>query len=345
MPFPKRGSDDQSAARPQSFGLVPMRLARNAIIGVLVLAAGGLYFWWFQTRVQVDPGQYLTILQREGKPLPNEWNLAPGAEYQGLQKDGLLMGRYFLNPYSWWWDQPVDQLVVPKGKVAVLTRLYGEPLPPGERIVEDGDETHMGTLKSVLKEGMYPLNPWAYQCELHDVVSIAGGFHGIKTLLVGKQPADPNVFVVKEGECGTQPDLLEPGQYPEFSNPYVWQITTFDTRSQKFDIAAQNVVTFPSVDSFDITLEGTIEWAVDLKMLPETFVKYVDAEDMAKSGGLNNIQEKLILAFARSFSRIVGGRHRAVDFLTGTTKLKVQSEMEARLKSVLRRRAWRSARS
>jgi hypothetical protein len=60
----------------------------------------------------------------------------------------------------------------------------------------------------------------------------------------------------------------------------------------------------------------------------------VDNEDMVKSGGLKNLQEKLIMAFARSFSRIIGGRHRAVDFLTGTTKLKVQTEMEARLKSV-----------
>lgn len=332
MPTMNRGPGQTLPEQSLSFGVRPSALLRYGVFAALVLVVGVFYFWWYQARIQVDPGKLVPVLQREGDPLPNELALAPNSTYQGIQLETLLPGRYFRNPIDWWWSEPVDQLVVPPGKVAVLTRMYGKPLPPGERIARSEDQ--MGTLEKALLEGMYPLNPWAYDVEMHDVVSISPGFRGIVTLLAGKPPADPNVFVVQKGECGTQPYLLPPGQHPEYSNPYVWQVTKFDVRSQKFDISGVNVVTFPSVDSFDITLEGTIEWAVNLERLPETFVKYVDKDDLAKSGGLSNLQDKLILAFARSFSRIVGGRHRAVDFLTGTTKMKVQTEMESRLKSV-----------
>ena len=41
----------------------------------------------------------------------------------------LPEGRYFLNPFFWSYElQPMVD--VPAGKVLVLTRMYGQPIPP-----------------------------------------------------------------------------------------------------------------------------------------------------------------------------------------------------------------------
>ena len=176
------------------------------------------------------------------------------------------------------------------------------------------------------------MNLWAYDVEQHPMVKIEPGYHGVVTRLVGVDPVDANVFAVADGERGTQPFLLNSGTHPNYSNPYVFMVTEIDTRSQKFEMAGADGVTFPSKYGFDIKVEGTIEWAPNLAKLPELFVKYVDEYDLKRSGGINNIQRKVILPFARSYFRTIGGQYRAVDYITGDTRILVQNEVEARLK-------------
>jgi hypothetical protein len=69
-----------------------------------------------------------------------------------------------------------------------------------------------------------------------------------------------------------------------------------------------------------------------LAKLPELFVTFVDTGDIDKSGGLHNIEEKLILPEGRSLYRIYGAQHKAVDYLIGTTRLAVQSQIERELR-------------
>jgi len=138
--------------------------------------------------------------------------------------------------------------------------------------------------------------------------------------------------VVESNERGTQPDLVGPGTHPEYSNSFVYRVTPFDTRFQKFEMAGKDSVTFLSVDGFDIKVEGTIEWAPDKTRLPELFVKYVDRKDLEKSGGLDSVVYKYVLQVARSLLRIEGGRHKAVDYLTGDTRIAVQNEVERTLR-------------
>src|SRR4029078_7541969 len=104
--------------------------------------------------------------------------------------------------------------------------------------------------------------------------------------------------------------------------------------SQKIEMAVDTAVDFPSQDGFPIHTEGTIEYAIDLKKLPELFVTFVDTDDLEKSGGLANIEQKFILPYGRSLYLSYGAQHKAVDYLIGTTRLAVQSQIEKELRDV-----------
>jgi len=296
--------------------------------GILVVAA--VVFVWFFCRIEVEKGEFAPLLQKTGKEISNEDVLSPSLEFKGPQFEILKEGRHFRNPWNWYWPRPMKATVIPNGMVGVLIRRYGEPLKPGQVLVES--DKQKGILLEPVKPGRYYLNVWAYDVEETDMVKIEPGFMGVVTRLVGKESAESNVFVVKEEERGTQPFLLSPGTFPEYSNPYVYKVTPIDVRSQKFEMGQDLIITFPSKYGFDIRVEGTTEWAPDVKKLPEVFVKYVDKQDLEESGGIGNMQRKIILPFARSFFRMVGGQYRAVDYITGDTRIQVQNEVERRLR-------------
>ncbi|MCD6365263.1 MAG: hypothetical protein J7M14_05255 [Planctomycetes bacterium] len=315
------------------YGVSKAEIIKYALIAVVVVVVGAATFVWTQCRIDVPSGYFVPLLKKTGANMTNDMVLAT-ADYKGPQFEILKEGRHFRNPYFWGWTKPVKATVVDKGKVGIRVRRRGEPLPLGQVIVSN--DKQKGILAEVLKPGRYYINLREYDIELHDMVNIRAGFRGVVTLLVGKTPEDPNVFVVKDGERGTQATTLEPGLHEDFSNPYLYMVTEIDTRSQKFDMADKYAITFPSKSGFDIRVEGTIEWAPELAKLPELFVKYVDEQDMEKSGGIDNIQRKIILPYARSFCRTIGGRYRAVDFITGDTRIKVQKDVERELKRVCR---------
>lgn len=298
--------------------------AGSIALGMIVFAS--LIFGWFACRIEVGPGQFVPLLKKHGQYLKNEQELAPDESYMGPQVKRILgEGRHFYNPWNYQWPKPIDATFIPSLQVGIKVRKYGDSLPPGQIIAEK--DTQKGILRQVLRPGRHYVNTWAYDVEKHPMVRIKEGFRGVVTLLVGTQPKNPNVFVVAEGERGTQPYLLEAGTWPKYSNKYMHEVTRIDVRSQKFEYS----VSFPSKFGFDIQAGGTIEWAPQLAKLPEVFVKYVDEADMKRSGGIDNIQRKIILPLARSFFRTVGGGYRAVDFITGSTRIVVQNEVEKRL--------------
>jgi len=310
----------------------PVNLSLGKIIGLLVLAVivGAFIFVWYFCRISVGKGEFVPLMKKTGKVMTNEMIVDKIGEFRGPQYEILKEGRYFRNPYHLWWPRPMKATEIPALHVGVMVRLYGNPLPPGEVIAHE--ENQKGILEELLGVGRKYVNLWAYKVEQHPMVLIEPGFRGVVTRLVGQNAEDPNVFVVAEGERGTQPFLLRPGTHPKYSNPYVYMVTSIDTRSQKFEMAGVYGITFPSKYGFDIKVEGTIEWAPDEKKLSEVFVKYVDEADLRLSGGIDNIQRKIILPFARSFFRTIGGGHQAVDYITGETRIKVQNQVEQRLR-------------
>src|SRR5258706_8858072 len=93
------------------------------------------------------------------------------------------------------------------------------------------------------------------------------GQEGVVTLMAGKSPKDPNQYLVSDGEQGTQPRTEPPGF--RYVNLYEKRITPIDVRSQKFEMAGTESITFPSSDSFTIRMQGFVEWrGVAQKMAP-----------------------------------------------------------------------------
>lgn len=316
----------------EEFGISKRVIKFGAGIAIFIVFLSTLIYLKIAL-VAVPKGHLVPIMKKTGKEITNDVILAPSNKYKGPQKKFLEVGWHWKNPYFWWAGKPVEATYINKDEVGVLVRLYGDKIPHNQIISLSDNEK--GIVKDVLKPGTSNMiSPWEYMypVEKYSLQKIEPGFKGLVTLLVGKDPVNPNVFVVQKGERGQQPYLLNEGIHVGYSNPYIYLVTPFDVRSQKF----QYEVVFPSKYGWDIKAEGYIEWAPDLDKLPELFVKYVDEEDLKdpKSRGRGNIQNKLILPFARSFFRLVGSRFMAIDYITGDTRVIVQNSVWESLREV-----------
>ena len=124
-------------------------------------------------------------------------------------------------------------------------------------------------------------------------------------------------FLVAEGERGVSAETLQPGTY--YFNRYAKHIESVDIQSNRFDLTKNNKVYFPSFDGFRITMEGYVEWCIELDRVAEVYVKYKDNRDIIPC-----VVEKIIMPNARAFIRIEGSKYLARDFISGNTREKFQ---------------------
>jgi len=161
--------------------------------------------------------------------------------------------------------------------------------------------------------------------KLVDPVVVDPGNRGVVTLMSGRPAVNPDSYLVNDGEQGTQ-GRTEPEGFL-FVNPFVKRITPISVRSQQFQMTGDDSIRFPSSDSFDIRMEGFVEWSIIPDKLPLIYVQY------AEGGALIPfLEEKVILPYSRSFSRLVGSQYSARDFISGDTKLRFQAEFESKLR-------------
>jgi hypothetical protein len=138
----------------------------------------------------------------------------------------------------------VCRVYVPPTKCLVLIRKTGRPLPPGEMIAGPGQK---GILRETLGPGRYFFNPFVWDWELHNLVTISAGdpaawrqyyeeaasdvalpsLEGswpVVGILVNKTgaPSPTPSEVVDEGYQGIQRPVLTPGTYR--INPYVLEV-------------------------------------------------------------------------------------------------------------------------
>jgi regulator of protease activity HflC (stomatin/prohibitin superfamily) len=138
---------------------------------------------------------------------------------------------------------------------------------------------------------------------------IPAGYVGIQTLYSGEPAKNPNDYVVAAGERGVQPDVLPPGMY--YNNPYARRIDLIDVRSHTLDLHNEEAIRFPSNDSFEILVDCTVEYAIRQDLAP-----YV----MVAIGTHDDIRDKIILPYVRSFCRIEGSKLHGRDFIAGDTR-------------------------
>ncbi|HEX7898479.1 MAG TPA: SPFH domain-containing protein [Planctomycetota bacterium] len=288
----------------------------GAVAGLLILA-----IFTTQGLVIVENKKAAVLIRKTGDPLTTGEILATREDQKGVQLTLLPEGWHWRSPYTWDWTY-VDQVEIAPGWMGVQTRNFGKALDPKQVIALDGQK---GVIQKVLTPGRYIINPFAYTVKKYQAKTIEAGHVGVVTLRSGNEPRNPNEFLVEPGERGVQKATLPAGTY--YENPFEKDITPVDIRSHRFDMVKEKIIKFPSLDGFDITMEGTIEWYVDPSRVAEVFVKYVDQRDLIVC-----ITEEIILPFARAFSRIEGSKHLAREFIGGTTREKFQEEFLRGLK-------------
>ncbi len=187
---------------------------KKLLLALAPLALVAAFLWggwlWFFCRFYVAPDQMAIVTAKTGAPLPPGQLLAePGQK--GIQAAPLAEGRHFRNPVIYDWEI-VPAVVIPAGKVGILTAKFGAELPDGVFIAEEGQK---GIRRGVLGPGKYRLNPYGYTVDVVDAISIPIGYAGVITSLSGTQP--PDGAFAGPGEKGVRSDILQPGLY--YVNP------------------------------------------------------------------------------------------------------------------------------
>ena len=293
-----------------------------AIVGLLLAS---FVFVWFFCRIEPGAGQIAVLIRKTGENLPSGQVIALEEKQKGIQLDVLPEGRYFKNPYTWSWK--IQRILdVPAGQLGVMTRLYGDELPPGKIIAEDNQR---GIMQEILRPGKYRINPYATHVALFNAISITPGNVGVVTALTGKDvlnnelpPDERNTFMVAEGLKGVTGRLLDPGTH--YLNPYMFNVVEVNIQSHLFEMSGKDVISFLTLDGFTVTVEGKIEFGIERN--EAAFLSH-------RVGDMDDVIKKLILPRARGFSRIEGSKHPAVNFIVGETRQKFQSDLENHLRA------------
>jgi len=306
---------------------IPGRVALFGLILLLPILA--VCYWWFVQRVEVGPEEVLVLVRKVGRDLPAEAETQvvlypellrtlgepPGStRYKGILYEPKPPTRYFYDPF-FWERRTVKAPTIQEGEIGIKIRKYGKPLPAGKTVATEPDER--GALAEVLTPGRhYGINPLAYEVKSVKPVFIPEGHIGVQTLYAGEPSENPNRYVVEKGKRGVQPDVLPPGMY--YNNPYVKRIRLIDVRSHTIDLRDEEAIRFPSNDSFEILIEGTVEYAIRQDMAP-----YV----MTAIGDHDDIKDKIILPNAKSLSRIEGSKLVAREFISGEARAAFQDKV------------------
>jgi regulator of protease activity HflC (stomatin/prohibitin superfamily) len=327
------------------------------IVGViLVLVIGYGLYEWEVCRVVVDPGHVLVLLKKNGSkslpgdniiiprpPDPNDpdyaakfkaWNDTYG-DCNGIMEQVYPEGTYFsFSPFDYEREViSIDQsAIVPPGKVGIVIKKFGQKLDSDAdgrvtQILADPARDQRGPLPIILRPGRYNeyANPYAYEIKQVDPIQIDPGYRGVVTVLAAAAPKDPNEYLVGDGEQGVQ-RRTEPEGF-RYINPYQERVTPISVMSQHFEMSGADEIHFPSADSFDIQLEGFVEWSINPDRLPLVYVEYANGGEL-----IPFLEEGVILPYARSFCRLAGSQYDARDFISGDTKLKFQNEFERELR-------------
>jgi regulator of protease activity HflC (stomatin/prohibitin superfamily) len=309
-------------------------LAGLAAAALLILAILG----YTMLRIDVPAGHVAVLVQKTGADIANADAVAPDAQHKGLQLNVLTEGRYFYNPYYWEWNV-YPMVEVPAGKMGVRVRLYGDNLPYGHFLAKQ--ENQKGIVPEVLRPGRYPINAvikgqeaerprqdYVEIVELFDPVTIPAGFRGVVTNLAGTIPDNPNTILVDEGFRGVQKATLDAGTY--YLNPYAKRVNIIDCRSQRYNLASDYDMGFPSKDGFWVSLDGIIEFRVKPEKASEVFVLYNEQRnDHEKNVTIHDeIVKKMINPSARSFCRLRGSDQSGRDFIGGETRTAFQKEFQ-----------------
>ncbi len=316
--LPRRITD---AKRPATPNWVAMGVGSLSILGIGLLAAGGVLYSQFL--IEVPTGKMAILIRKTGIDLKNGDEVSPSESHKGVQKEILLEGRHYRNPYFYSWEI-IPQTEIESEKLGVLVRLFGDELPAGQFLADKDNQK--GIVPGVKLPGRYPINPYLYKVIRVDPVTIDAGFQGVVTNLAGPLADDPNVIEVPAGTRGVQQLTLREGTH--LINPFEQRVSKVDCRSQRFNLAENKEFGFPSKDGFWVSLDAIIEFRVNPDHVAEVYVIF--NEDTNGDSISEELINKIILPNARSFCRLEGSNTLAKEFIGGRGEFqsRFQKELE-----------------
>ncbi len=194
-----------------------LRFTVGAVLAIVFLY-GAVWKWGF-CRFYVEPNQMAVIVAKSGKSMPSGQILAEKGQ-KGILRDVLSEGRHFLNPILYTHEIRNVTIIEP-GKVGVVTSKVGEDLPEGEFLANPGQK---GIWRALLGPGKYRMNPYGYQIDVVNAISIPIGYAGVITSLSGEQAA-PGSFA-NASQKGVREDILQPGLY--YVNPKQYKVDVLE---------------------------------------------------------------------------------------------------------------------
>lgn len=341
--------------------------ARRALVSfftafVLFFAVGGMAFHWIVNRWYVEPGESLLIRYR-GPLLSSMFfgspKTAPPGQWAAEGEIGVLQkmrgpGRHFYCPI-WYECERIPDKVIQPGEVGIVTCNLGDPLPPGQFLV-DGDigaTKHKGILRKALGPGRYRINPYGYelkkvklerkeagsQPKFSGWVEIPIGYVGVVTNLADNPDA-------KE-KAGIQDKVLPPGIYPVNGAEKQIDIVEIGYREATVAVAkllnddgtlrvdeageplvgeSDGGINFPSSDGFPIVMDFTAIWGIMPDQAPHAIRTF---------GNVAEVESKVVLPQIESICRNNGSNYSAVQLLVGEQREGFQDSTLAQFQKIL----------
>ncbi|MCO4783901.1 MAG: hypothetical protein KC646_16350 [Candidatus Cloacimonetes bacterium] len=310
-----------------NFSSVSVTQLKKVIVGFIVAVIGASLLWFvLGFRINVPQNKILVLTKLFGKNPAQGSIVSIDPSEKGIQYDVKSEGWHWFSSFVWK-REIYPATIVEAKELGVLVRQYGKPLSNGDVLASSLDlniakaTDTRGVVAEVLKPGKYNINPYAYKIVKFPVTEVPAGHVGIVIDKTGKDHPGFDYLAVKS-KRGIQKETKNPGTY--YINPFVNKVIPYNIRVQKTDFDHTSAISFMSYDSYEIKLTATVEWRVDATRASEVY---------ARIGSLEEVQNKIIVPFARSYCRIIGAKSLAREYISGDARQEIQVKFKEMLKN------------
>lgn len=264
--------------------------------------------------INIPIGYVGIVTSQTGKPVkPGEF---AGPGQQGVMKDVLQPGLYYINPRAY----QVDVLEIGMNQVSILGRSGSVVLTKSQISNASSalDSIAQNTIQVQQEKRNEYLNKNADRGFIsQQALSTSSASDSLGGSLGGRRSAPAKTIPAQKGKTQT-----------------AQQLAAQDAPGPKSVVAPESVafginrfVEFPSRDGFQILLDMTVEFELLPEKISRIYMLY---------GDLPAVVDKILLPQILSISRLKGSTYKARDFIDGEGRQLFQKELTAELTRVLK---------
>ena len=266
--------------------------------------------------INIPIGYVGIVTSQTGKPVkPGEF---AGPGQQGVMKDVLQPGLYYLNPRAY----QVDVLEIGMNQVSILGR-------SGSVVLTKSQISNASSALDSIAQNTIQVQ----QEKRNDYLSKNADRGFISQQALSTSPAADSFggslqrrgAAAKKEKAPAPGKPQAPGAQPQEAQQAFSQQAAVAPESVAFGI--NRFVEFPSRDGFQILLDMTVEFELLPESISRIYMLY---------GDLPAVVDKILLPQILSISRLKGSTYKARDFIDGEGRQLFQKEMTAELTRVLK---------